>query len=309
MTSIDATSFEPEHPHMPLVFMLVLTQLSVGAFCVEWVVNHFLPDNLRSLLMPAHVFTGLVFGVVALKASLFHLGRPLYAFRAVLGFKTSWLSREIISFGLFAGLATLYAVQTIYTAAKPSLVSEVLAGLVVGVGLLAVFTSVMVYRDTKRVLWDSWRTAFKFFMTVAILGTVTVLTVSLSVGMHSFPKYFNDVLIVVGIPLAKLLAMMTFLKIIVEILMFSHLRDRQMTPLKKSAILMTGALQSWTAQRFIYAAVGGILIPIVLVAMYSYLTPVSILVWVYIMAALTVAGELMERYLFFRAVIPLKMPH
>ena len=308
MASIDATIFEPEHPHMPLVVMLVLTQLSVGAFCVEWVVNHSLPDNLRALLMPAHVFTGLVFGLLALVASLFHLGRPLYAFRALLGIKTSWLSREILSFGLFAGLAFLYAVQIIYTSAKPSLHSEVLGGLVLTVGLGAVFTSVMVYRDTKRVLWDTPMTFFKFFMTVAMLGTVTVLTVSLSVCLCYSPRHFADVLQVVGIPLAGLLVGSTLLKIIGEASIFSHLRNPQMTALKKSAVLMSGALRAWTAQRFIYGVVGGIVIPSLLVAVYAYLTPVWTLVWVVGLGLMSVAGELMERYLFFRAVIPLKMP-
>ena len=31
-----------------------------------------------------------------------HLGRPQYAYRAVIGLRHSWLSREIVAFGLFA---------------------------------------------------------------------------------------------------------------------------------------------------------------------------------------------------------------
>ena len=44
----------------------------------------------------------------AWRASLLHLGRPLFAYRAVLGFRHSWLSREVLTFGLFAKLATAY---------------------------------------------------------------------------------------------------------------------------------------------------------------------------------------------------------
>ncbi|MDT8342641.1 MAG: DmsC/YnfH family molybdoenzyme membrane anchor subunit, partial [Longimicrobiales bacterium] len=44
---------------------------------------------------------------VAAAASTFHLGRPLRAWRAVLGWRTSWLSREVVLFNLFAVTGTL----------------------------------------------------------------------------------------------------------------------------------------------------------------------------------------------------------
>ncbi len=63
-------------------------------------------------LRPIHSVTALVFGLLALAASVFHLGRPQYAYRAVLGLRHSWLSREIVAFGAFAGAAILYAGST-----------------------------------------------------------------------------------------------------------------------------------------------------------------------------------------------------
>ena len=48
---------------------------------------------------------------LALGASVLHLGRPQYAFRAVLGLRTSWLSREALGFGLFAGAGTAFALS------------------------------------------------------------------------------------------------------------------------------------------------------------------------------------------------------
>ncbi len=309
MTSMDAASFEPEHSHMPLVVMLVLTQLSVGAFFVEGLVNHTLRDGLRALLMPVHVFAGLAFGLLALGASIFHLGRPLYAFRALLGLKTSWLSREILAFGVFAFLAFVYAVQIKYAPAGFFVREDILAGAVLAAGLFAVFASVMVYRDTHRVLWDTPMTTFKFFMTAVLLGTVTVMAVSLSACAVYSPKNFVYVLEAVGIPLAGVMAALTLVKIIVEASLFSYLRYPQMTPLKKSAALMSGSLRVWTTQRFMYGIVGGIVLPVLFLAMHGYLTSSWILTWVGVMAAMTAAGEIMERYLFFRAVVPLKMPH
>lgn len=48
---------------------------------------------------------------VAIALSTAHLGRPLRAWRAVLGLGTSWLSREIVAAGLFVTLALASLVQ------------------------------------------------------------------------------------------------------------------------------------------------------------------------------------------------------
>src|SRR5204863_8245229 len=104
------------HPHLPLVFMLVLTQLSVGAFAVEFLLRRLFPELSGSQLglglaraRAYHAIIALAASLLALGASVFHLGRPKYAFRAVIGLRTSWLSREILAFGAFAGAAATYA--------------------------------------------------------------------------------------------------------------------------------------------------------------------------------------------------------
>src|SRR5258708_30734335 len=99
----------PEHAHLPLVVMLVLTQLSVGAFCTAMILRLFFPSSLFRELTPLHSLVALLLGFLGFGASALHLGRPLYAWRAFIGLKTSWLSREIIVFGLYAILALIYA--------------------------------------------------------------------------------------------------------------------------------------------------------------------------------------------------------
>jgi Fe-S-cluster-containing dehydrogenase component len=97
------------HAHWPLVVMLVLTQLSVGAFTVGMILDSLLVDGSANSWRSLHATSSLAFGLLALSASLLHLGRPWLAFRAVLGLRHSWLSREILAFGLFAKLAMAYA--------------------------------------------------------------------------------------------------------------------------------------------------------------------------------------------------------
>src|SRR5262249_13140921 len=105
----DYHSLSPEHPHWPLIVMLVLTQLSVGTFVVGIVLDDMLPGVLAAMLRPFHSTGALMLGLLALVSSTCHLGRPHLAFRGILGLRHSWLSREILAFGLFAGLAIPYA--------------------------------------------------------------------------------------------------------------------------------------------------------------------------------------------------------
>jgi formate dehydrogenase iron-sulfur subunit len=92
MLPADFYTTSPEHSHPPLVVMLTLTQLSVGAFAAGLVAERVTPGRLGSPLAEAVFACALA--LLALGASVFHLGRPLLAWRAVLGLRTSWLSRE-----------------------------------------------------------------------------------------------------------------------------------------------------------------------------------------------------------------------
>ena len=119
---------------------------------------------------------------------MFHLGRPKYAFRAIIGLRTSWLSREILAFGAFAGAAAAYAA---YVWRGPLLaalhlppvprwlasprVADLLGAGVVLTGLAGVACSVMLYVKTAREWWSGARTAFRFYATAAVLGLATTL--------------------------------------------------------------------------------------------------------------------------------------
>ena len=61
---------------------------------------------LGAAVPPAAAFAGL--GAAAMATSALHLGRPSRAWRAAIGLRTSWVSREIVAFSAFLGLGTLY---------------------------------------------------------------------------------------------------------------------------------------------------------------------------------------------------------
>jgi formate dehydrogenase iron-sulfur subunit len=307
----DFYKIKPEHSHLPLVVMLVLTQLSVGAFSFAIALRLLFPSHLIRAITPFHSVVALLLGLVALGASTMHLGRPLYAWRAFVGLKTSWLSREIIIFGLFAGVAVIYAglfwlpdlsrltgIRFWPWLSDPAFQNAV--GVVVAIsGIAGIFCSIMIYQDTRRTFWRTTKTTFKFVGTTLLLGPATILFSVLCqsafvpriAAEHSLPRIVNL--------LCAFLIAITIVKLVFEISALVHLKDREWTNMKRTAILMAHDLKAATIGRFVCGAIGGILLPVLAMAGMRYAG-----------AVLTVCllGELLERYLFFTAVIPPKMP-
>jgi DMSO reductase anchor subunit len=60
--------------------------------------------------LPAMLWAATVMLLVALVASFFHLGHPLRAWRAVLMWRTSWMSREVIALPIFIAVVGGWAV-------------------------------------------------------------------------------------------------------------------------------------------------------------------------------------------------------
>ena len=97
---------EPEHPHWPLVFMLVLTQLSVGAFAVLWLLDmlgrgdaDWRSRRWRRWGSRASAWA---------RPRCISGGRSTPGARCK-GLRRSWLSREVLTLSLFAGVASAFA--------------------------------------------------------------------------------------------------------------------------------------------------------------------------------------------------------
>ena len=85
--------------------MTVLTQLSVGAFVTIWLLQLFGATTRLGVA----AFTSLLVAGLALNGATLHLGRPAYAYRALKMWRRSWLSREVLLFTAFSGVAGVYA--------------------------------------------------------------------------------------------------------------------------------------------------------------------------------------------------------
>jgi DMSO reductase anchor subunit len=295
----DAYELKPQCAHTPLGIMLVLSQLSVGAFTVERVLASSASAGGTGSIRPALTLTALLIGLAALASSTLHLGRPLGAWRVFLGLRKSWLSREIIAFGLFAKLAMLYTASVWFPQFGTPAIQAGLGWATVASGLLGVFCSAMIYHDTHRDFWHLRYSAAKFLGTTALLGAATSLLV---IACASLPA-----------PFLSVLAGLTFIagvaKLAVELPVFRHLEVEDFSPLHKTALLLDGPLGLLHRCRVACGVIGGVALP----ALLTLQTLTNVPSWIVIgetasILIICLAGELIERRLFFVAVQPVKMP-
>ncbi|MBX3444834.1 MAG: dimethyl sulfoxide reductase anchor subunit [Planctomyces sp.] len=304
----DYHSTSPQHPHWPLIVMLVLTQLSVGAFWINLLLETVLTPAAAAELRPIQATSALAFGLLALSASLLHLGRPQYAFRAVIGLRHSWLSREIVAFGLFAGAAVLYAASSWLTGVPPA-ATRVLSWSVALFGLLGVFCSVMIYVFTRREFWSLNSTAARFGLSTLLLGGATTWAALLVAQRVSGGPQAAALVQDCGFWLSRGILVVGAAKLLFELSLLRHLADRRTTSLKRSAMLMLGPLSNVTLARFAAGVLGGVMMPLLLLSSQAdAFARSSVLILVGMQFAACLVGELLERYLFFAAASAPRMP-
>ena len=310
MVAGDQYSLQPAHGHTPLAVMLVLTQLAVGTAVLAVVFRDQLTVG-RSWSVAVTVLVG----VVALGASVGHLGRPLYAFRAVLGLGHSWLSREIVAFGAFAGLAGFDAAATAAGPGAPGWLVPTLSVAASVTGVVGVACSVMIYAVTRRVWWRASRTGVVFAASALLTGAATLLAVTVvsAAATESLGETVDLVRALVGVVLVA-----STIKLTVElsVLRRHHLADpsRRLTPaameLHRSARLLSDELAPQFTRRVIGGVIGGLILPLIVLATVSSTTPVTpaAVLLALTSLALIVVAELSERRLFFLAMSGPRMP-
>ncbi len=186
----DEHILKPSHAELPLVFMTLLTQISVGGFLALFITSHL---NFFSILV---IFLLSVFGLLL---SALHLGRPFLAITAMKNIKTSWLSREALALGIytfgvaFVGGLLLLGYEGIFI--------KVLQIGVLVVGIYGIFAQSMIYRVKARPSWDRSSTNYKFFgsgyvgfLLIAIMlpADQIVLFLALVIGIYQIFTIYKE---------------------------------------------------------------------------------------------------------------------
>lgn len=293
--SANAHRLHLEHPHWPLIIMLLLSQMAAGIFVTLAAIGLVSPTLFRSIDFPATAAAFLVLNA-GLASSTLHLGRPLGAWRFFLGLRTSWMSREILAFGIFAGSASLCLAVEWFLPKSAMPIAIVTATAWVGAG--AVFTSVMIYVDTHREFWKSKLTFAKFYGASALLGLIATGLVSAWVERLLPAEAFT-------LTHAMAMAALGVLGAVVlrEFSQYRQARDNVDDPTHRSAVIMDRLLSRIIPLRSILAVILGLLL-------FGTLLNNGFPAVFFMGLSLVTSGLflVLERYTFFTAVVPYRMP-
>ncbi len=221
--------------------------------------------------------------LLALGASLLHLGRPFHAYRAMARLSTSWLSREVVLFGGFVLLLAAYALP-VHTGGWEE--RRGLMGILVAVvGALSLWATGEVYRLPSRPAWNSWRTIASL-----VLGALGAgLLLGFFVGGFGVSGGSGDRLAgVTAVAAAALL-----LGVLVTWLRSRRPAGENMEEFAAWQVV-TGPCR-WMLSLRIAGS---------LCALGLLLAPGSLSIIAWVPAAI---GEIADRALFFRAVVPVSM--
>ncbi len=137
-------NLRPEHPHWPLVWLTLVSQLAVG---VSATANTF-----------GQRVTAAGLALAALLGAMLHLGRPIDAWKAFRNLRRSWLSREVALLNAYAAAAVITVVF-----ARAALPAAIL-------GAGGVYASARLYIVPGRPAWNTPLTVVRFFATATALG-------------------------------------------------------------------------------------------------------------------------------------------
>jgi anaerobic dimethyl sulfoxide reductase subunit C (anchor subunit) len=160
-----------------LIAFTILAQMSVGSFLVLGVVHYAATrrvgmeeaDRLsdRALLAIGPVL------ILGMLASLFHLGSPLSAYRAVSNLGSSWLSREIFFGVLFAVVGAIFALMQ-WRKISSFTVRVIVALIAALIGVAMVYSMSNVYLLPTQPAWNTLATPIAFFTTTLLLGVLAM---------------------------------------------------------------------------------------------------------------------------------------
>lgn len=187
---------EVAESHWPLALMLVATQIAVGILLAEAIATGALTlagTTVPTAIPLASAIAAFVIANLGLAIAPLHLGQPLRMWRVFLGLKTSWLSREAVVLGKFmgalAGGIALVALPLVWDWIPSSLQAWIPVDFIpdwagrallvasIPVGAAGLYCSAMIYIATKRRQWRSQRTLPRFFGTSLASGPIIVAAI------------------------------------------------------------------------------------------------------------------------------------
>ena len=294
LKEMDEHLLKPAHSEIPLVFMTVLTQISLGGFLVLFLgdIMSLFGFESANWIMALLVMLPAALG---LPLSALHLGRPFLAMTAMKNIKTSWLSREALALGVFTALMNV--VVALYFLEVSQTLRLFVEGITLAVGIYGIYAQSMIYRIKARPSWNRITTNMKFFG-VAYIGAFSMALVAVVLGMLE-----------VAIPLLALgmlgaLAQMFFSY---EDLRTLDDKNENEYQLQRTKRLYEENFSKVKLFRFISLILGGVFLPLLVMVFVSSASFGGAVLILLLALVLVSASELSDRFLFYTTVVPLGM--
>ena len=286
---VDTGAIPLQHAHPSLVVMTTTMQATFGALAVMVLLRAVNAASMTLLLLLT---------ALALNVSVFHLGRPAYAWRALKMWRRSWLSREVLLFGLFFACVSACTVLSWAAAIGPKSLTQfvtplAITGVMFGYG--GTLASACIYLVKARPSWNMVHTPLDFFSSAVLLGSsfVGIMETPANLLVHWAGRY--------GMPISEfhtlvppaLISISAFMWLANQTAKIARLRMSSSFEHHASYNLLRGESLWWKVALSWLSAAG--------VALFS----VAPLPWLTLFASIVAIA--LGRYLFFVSVVPLSM--
>ncbi|MBP2666951.1 MAG: reductase anchor subunit [Firmicutes bacterium] len=277
----------------PLMMFTLLSQLAVGTYIILLFIRFSLMKNDVDLSVrltnPGLKVVGPIMAL-ALVLSVFHLGTPLGAYRAVLNLTSSWLSREIIMAGGF--FVFWFLSYSTFKQGKPGVALGIVTALF---GFAAVFSNASVHAMSVRPAWMDVNTYLAFYGTTFAMGCVGATSlVAFELKGSAVPapagKILKTVAIIAGIAVAVPLVYTPF---------FVSTLNAGSSAAHDSAAMISGSYLMPLVIRAVLSLAGAVLLYSVMKKPQSIL-PVNQAFGALMLIA---AGEFIGRYVFYATAV------
>jgi DMSO reductase iron-sulfur subunit len=296
MKPADEHITKPAHKELPLVFMTVLTQMSVGGMAALFfgdMLQYFGFSNLASGGFLLALFV-LIPAFIGLPLSALHLGRPILAHTAMKNIKSSWLSREALALGVFAGLGTFAIVMFLFS----SSISIIFTALATIMGIYGIYAQAMIYQIPARPSWNRVSTTKRFFASM-YLGLILV---ALILAMQN-----SGTSAMVVLSLTLLVSAFQVLVIYEEKTFYKYLNkdEENFYQLNKTKQLLENNFKTHLKVRYYSLIACGVVLPMISILFLANgsFSIASIVLFISLIGAMV--SELIGRYIFYTSVVPL----
>jgi anaerobic dimethyl sulfoxide reductase subunit C len=286
----------------------ILMQLSVGALLVLWLVRHLMISKFNHLEIEQIIRNPMLViaftCVVAMMGAHFHLSKPFHSFLAVLNFRSSWLSREIVFTILFFITTCCLWFLTRYRSTWDRLIT-IMGWVAILIGCVMVYCMARIYLIPTQAAWNSTTVIFSFYGTMLLLGSITIACLLLLDLKFAEIQKADDVSIrsqvirdsIIGLTLVTLLSVVVSIGIA---FLQIHLLSQGDRTAQVSLQLLLELYMPLFIFRLALLIFGSLWLGYAVYRVYKTgSAPQELLLPLYLSCLLILAGEIIGRFLFY----------